>query len=42
MGITNDATVIEIGPNNATVPGGEANLDIQIIMGMAPESVIRD
>eukprot|EP01119_Soliformovum_irregulare_P003789 TRINITY_DN14857_c0_g1_i1.p1 TRINITY_DN14857_c0_g1~~TRINITY_DN14857_c0_g1_i1.p1 ORF type:complete len:713 (-),score=198.18 TRINITY_DN14857_c0_g1_i1:20-2158(-) len=37
-GIYNGAPVTVIGPNNITNPGGEANLDIQYIMGMAPGS----
>merc|ERR1712137_726047 len=35
MGLPRDATVVEIGPNPSPA-GGEANLDIQWIMAMAP------
>merc|ERR1711991_950388 len=34
--MTNTAPIYEIGFNNASMPGGEANLDICWIMGMAP------
>ena len=36
MGLPPPAQVPLIGPNNATQPGGEASLDIQYIMGIAP------
>jgi len=38
MGIIDTTPVYEIGPNDPTNPGGEANLDIQYIMGVAPGS----
>eukprot|EP01113_Clastostelium_recurvatum_P024683 TRINITY_DN2946_c0_g1_i1.p1 TRINITY_DN2946_c0_g1~~TRINITY_DN2946_c0_g1_i1.p1 ORF type:complete len:771 (+),score=171.84 TRINITY_DN2946_c0_g1_i1:2082-4394(+) len=36
MGLNTNVTVPVVGPNDETNPGGEANLDIQYIMGMAP------
>eukprot|EP01127_Copromyxa_protea_P001572 TRINITY_DN11533_c0_g1_i1.p1 TRINITY_DN11533_c0_g1~~TRINITY_DN11533_c0_g1_i1.p1 ORF type:complete len:717 (+),score=180.81 TRINITY_DN11533_c0_g1_i1:33-2183(+) len=36
MGIPANATVTTIGDNDASNPGGEANLDIQWMMAMAP------
>eukprot|EP01128_Nolandella_sp_AFSM9_P003646 TRINITY_DN158_c0_g2_i1.p1 TRINITY_DN158_c0_g2~~TRINITY_DN158_c0_g2_i1.p1 ORF type:complete len:766 (-),score=246.79 TRINITY_DN158_c0_g2_i1:120-2177(-) len=35
MGIANSAPVTVVGPNHENNPGGEANLDIQAIMGVA-------
>ncbi|ELR22022.1 Prokumamolisin, activation domain containing protein [Acanthamoeba castellanii str. Neff] len=36
MGLPTDTPVTVIGPNYPNQPGGEANLDIQYIMGVAP------
>lgn len=37
-GLSTDPNVTVIGSNNATDPGGEANLDIQWMLGLAPGS----
>lgn len=34
--VQTEAKVTVVGPNNASNPGGEAQLDIQLIMGLAP------
>ncbi len=36
MGLVSNTPVTVIGPNDQTNPGGEADLDIQWIMAMAP------
>lgn len=38
MGLPAPGPVTVVGPNNDTDPGGEANLDIQWIMGVAPSA----
>jgi tripeptidyl-peptidase-1 len=39
MGLTDlSSTVTVIGPNNASLPGGEATLDIEFLMGIAPNA----
>jgi len=37
MGVPNTPVVV-VGPNNQTLPGGEATLDIEFIMGLAPNA----